>query len=108
MDEKEIEEYMKLADKADEGQASHEELTKLNEFHLVFLRNTYELALQNAEEQRELNDSLESAKQSLEENELISSILAAFIEEKGLMDEFNEYLIKAIDEGIEKTQTILN
>lgn len=102
MNDQELKEYQELAAKAEAEQISYEELTRLNELHVVFLQFCYDSALKNAEEQQEIKESFELIQESLDENDSLNAVLIAFIEEKGLTDEFNEFFNTAIDEAIEE------
>lgn len=105
MSDNEFIEYKNLSDKAENETLSYEQLEKLNKLHIVFLNNCYDLALKNAAEQKEIQESLESIKQSLDEQEVINSLLASFIGESGLADEFKEFFdetVKRWDEEVEK------
>lgn len=101
MNENELTEYQKLAEKSETESLTNEELTRLNQLHVIFLGICYDSALKNAEEQKEIKDSLSLINQTLDERELLNTLLSMFIEDKGLADEFNEFLNLMIEYGIE-------
>jgi hypothetical protein len=102
VDEKEINEYKELSDKVDSKEITFNELLKLNEFHVRFLRTGYHKVVKSQETQQELEETVELVSAALDQMEAINTILSMFIEEQGLSDEFKEYLDEAIYEFVKE------
>lgn len=94
MNENEVREYMELSDKADKGEISYEDLTKLNKFHQRFLQNCYCIAKESQKE--------------LEESEALIMLLTTFIDEQDIEDEFKEYLNTVIEADEEAKTRVVN
>ncbi|MGX1402359.1 hypothetical protein AB7M70_011832 [Bradyrhizobium japonicum] len=94
-----LKEYKKLSDKVEEQcQLTVEELNRLNQLHVTMLKRCYECFLRIEEEQGEVKNTIDAIWQAWYENELVNAICIAFLEDKGLTDEFLTFLKSNVDE----------
>ena len=96
MDEQDYEEYSSLVSKFETEQLSYEELRRLNELHVIFIRKCYQTALESEEVQAEMRNDLD-------EYSLVSTVLLNFIDEQGLTEEMQDYFNASIDEVVEES-----